>query len=150
MNQNKTFTLIVIVVIALIAGIFIGNITNPSLAPAKGTYTPNIEAEGQVVLMGTSGIFPDGDPVLKTNYYSGTIISYIKPDFQNILNNRACFAMTYIDKDGKVIPLSRLPPGVAPSICVGEGDNGFSLEVLKLSSLTSTTGRVVVTAPQIP
>jgi hypothetical protein len=156
MAQNNTFAFIVVGLIALALGIFVSPLFSPNLAPASVTNaSTSSEQEGQVILMGTPGIYPDGDPILKTNYFStigGIVgkIKYIQPDFINIqpspVIQRACFKMTYLDKNKVIINGS----GAAQTLCLYEGDNGFALEVLKISILSNGTGRAIVTAPQIP
>ncbi len=151
MTQNKTFVFFTVGIIALVIGIFIGtNLVSPQLAPA------NTEQEGQVVLMGTPGIFPSNkNPVLKTNYFGnvGAIgrIKYVQPNFINIQQTpiqRACFGMTYLDSNKGVINVTGL--GVASNLCIAERDNGMVIEVLKIVPLIiNQKGRTVITAPQI-
>ncbi len=153
--KNKLFSFVVVAIVALAIGLFIGTkMVSPQLAPSS------LEQEGQVVLMGTPGIFPDKDPILKTNFYAnspGAVgrIRYIQPDLTSIsqtstLNFRGCFSISYLDNNKKVIPLSTLGGLLGSGLCIGPGDSGFVLDVLKVSpGSPATTGRVIVTASQI-
>lgn len=154
--KNNLFTFFVVAIIALGIGLFLGTkMVSPQLAPS--TFSVE-EQQGQVVLMGTPGFFPDRDPLLRTNFFaagSGAIsrIAYVKPDFQNVIQTpvqRACFVMTYLDRNKLIVNVTGL--GVANTLCLNEGDNGFVLEVLELNLLPAgnqTNARAIVTAPQI-
>lgn len=154
--KNKLFSFFVIAIVALGVGLFLGTkMVSPQLAPS--TFSAE-EQQGQVVLMGTPGIFPDKDPLLRTNYFSTSSgatsrIAYVQPDFTSITTvgttNRACFNMVYLDRNKVVIPSSTIPT-VATSLCVGISDTGMVLEALKITQGSpSTTGRAIVTAAQI-
>ena len=158
MTQNKIFSFLVIGIIALALGIFIGaKIVSPKLAPlgaGPATISPAEDPQGQVVLVGTKGIYPDNkNIILRTDYYSNQGVGYIGINFTDVqVTNytqvplRACFGLKYYNPS-KVL-LNPQPP-IGTGICLGPGDSGFAIEVLKVSQALPGTGRATIVAPKI-
>lgn len=153
--------LIAVIIVTLVVGFFAGsNLGIAQLAPPDlpgNTDDGNNQfnnQQGQVVLMGTPGIFPDNDPILRTDFFRNhgnadvRSIRYIQPNMTRIESNtsRACFDMKYYN--GQKIRVS--PDGVATSLCLGIKDNAFVIEVLKLSELPENQGRAIISAPRVP
>ncbi len=156
MLKNKIFWVLFILALAigtvfgtkLLSGAFTG------FAGLGGSsFTEN---EGVVVLTATSSVFNQGkDPILRTNYYSqesGALrnVRYVKPDltgfsYDDPENTRACFELTYYDKNKRVI---RIEP---QTLCIGVNDHRFVIEALKVVPLNQgDEGSALITAPMVP
>ena len=147
--------LLIVMVVTALAGVF-GAFLLVSPAGAQSAENDSAaETEGQVMLLGTPGIFPDGSPLLSTSYYKSagpplSRIQYVQAvmagfDYSGTTGPRACFELNYFDRDRVQI----FPPGAGTSLCINSGDVGFVIQVLGSYPLSAQQGRAIIAAPMV-